>query len=194
MKYGKLTLGQVEAIVNKLGGEEGVQQLLSGALMVVKASISALLEEVGIVSLPATGKFITSYHFATGNKEVKIACVWDNFQNNFLSKVENPQGKTTLRISKLKKNSLDASILAELGSKAETTLANIWELLKKQTNGESGKLLTNGYANIFYVRDSKGVLWAVRVRWHGDGWCVNAYSVGDPRGWFEGFQVFSRNS
>jgi len=35
MKYGKLNLGQVEAIVNKLGGMEGVQLFLSGMSEVV---------------------------------------------------------------------------------------------------------------------------------------------------------------
>lgn len=34
MKYGELTLGQVEALVNKLGGMEGVQRFLSGELFV----------------------------------------------------------------------------------------------------------------------------------------------------------------
>ena len=34
MKYGNATLGQVEAVWNKLGGEEGVQLFLAGELMV----------------------------------------------------------------------------------------------------------------------------------------------------------------
>jgi len=34
MKYGELTLGQIEAIVNKLGGMEGVMRFLSGETMV----------------------------------------------------------------------------------------------------------------------------------------------------------------
>ncbi|MEN9881527.1 MAG: hypothetical protein RLZZ308_710 [Candidatus Parcubacteria bacterium] len=34
MKYGELTLGQVEALVNKLGGMEGVKRFLSGELLV----------------------------------------------------------------------------------------------------------------------------------------------------------------
>jgi len=34
MKYGELTFGQVEALVNKLGGMEGVQRFLSGELLV----------------------------------------------------------------------------------------------------------------------------------------------------------------
>ena len=38
MKYGELTLGQTEAIVNKLGGMEGVQRFLSGELVVQMAT------------------------------------------------------------------------------------------------------------------------------------------------------------
>jgi hypothetical protein len=34
MKYGELTLGQVEAVVNKLGGMEGVKRLLSGETVI----------------------------------------------------------------------------------------------------------------------------------------------------------------
>lgn len=34
MKYGELTLGQVEAIVNKMGGMEGVKRFLSGKTVV----------------------------------------------------------------------------------------------------------------------------------------------------------------
>ncbi len=34
MKYGKLTLGEMEAIVNKLGGMEGVKRFLSGELVI----------------------------------------------------------------------------------------------------------------------------------------------------------------
>ena len=40
MKYGELNLGQVEAIVNKLGGMEGVQRFLSGELVVKVAEKS----------------------------------------------------------------------------------------------------------------------------------------------------------
>ncbi len=36
MKYGDVTLGQVEAIINKVGGMDGVKGLLSGEMMVMK--------------------------------------------------------------------------------------------------------------------------------------------------------------
>jgi len=34
MKYGSVTLGQIEAIINKLGGEEGMMRFLSGCVEV----------------------------------------------------------------------------------------------------------------------------------------------------------------
>ena len=40
MKYGELTLGQVEAVVNKLGGMEGVRRLLAGESVVKKAEFN----------------------------------------------------------------------------------------------------------------------------------------------------------
>lgn len=39
MKYGDLNLGQVEAIVNRLGGMKGVQRFLSGELVIQPASV-----------------------------------------------------------------------------------------------------------------------------------------------------------
>ena len=63
--------------------------------------------------------------------------------------------------------------------------------MERQSNGD---LLTNGYANIFYVRDVNGELRAVFVGWGGVGWSVRAYSVGDPDAWRGGDRVFSRNS
>lgn len=66
--------------------------------------------------------------------------------------------------------------------------------MAEQGNGEDGILLTNGYANIFYIRDINGVFWAVRCPWSGDVWYVRATSVGPPRGWGGGSRVFSRNS
>jgi len=36
MKYGELNLGQIEAVVNKLGGMEGVKRFLSGEMVIKK--------------------------------------------------------------------------------------------------------------------------------------------------------------
>lgn len=196
MKYGELNLGQVEAIVNKLGGMDGVQQFLSGALIVTKAAVEKLLELVGTVMIPATKKFVARDHFATGSKVVKIGFIGNNFSNWFLGKTEKPNSQAELRYQRLSKNSLDKPILNELGNLAETTLSAIWELLKSQPNGENGVLLTNGCWNIFYVKDVEDVLRAVSVRWNAffGSWDLSAYSVADPYGWYAGDRVFSCNS
>ena len=47
---------------------------------------------------------------------------------------------------------------------------------------------------LFEVGGKWYVLRAVRVRWHVDGWHVFASSVEGPLSWYEGLQVFSRNS
>ncbi len=153
-----------------------------------------LLEKLGTIRVRATGRFVVKDHFATNSKMVKLAYLGDNFREHLLAKVEESQAGVELCYSRLKNDSLDALILAELGNQAETTLASIWELLKKQPNGESGVLLTNSLANIFYVRDANGVLWAVDVYWKGGGWRVFAGSFKYPREWDEGCQAFSRNS
>ncbi|NCN52880.1 hypothetical protein GW950_00245 [Candidatus Wolfebacteria bacterium] len=185
----------IYAFVQKKG-DPCVSKIAEELVKMLKASTvaSELLSPVGTVKVPGNDKFVASDHFTTNSKAVKIAWLGNNFEQHFLAKVEEPQSEVVLRYAKLKQGSSDKPILAELGDKAETTLASIWEFLKKQPNGESGALLTNGYANIFYVRDAKGVLWAVDAYWDSGSWGVYAYSVEDPFRWSDGSRVFSRNS
>lgn len=159
-----------------------------------------LLDYLGTTTtLATTQKFVAKYKFRKDSKEVKFYGIWDNFTNRFLAgngKIEEPLGEQVLRYGNLTKNSVDGPIIEELGgeAKAETTLTELYDLLKKQANGEDGDLLTNGYANIFYIRDIEGVLRAVRVYWFDCGWDVYASSVGRPYVWHAGSRVFSRNS
>lgn len=45
MKYGELNLGQVEAIVNKLGGMDGVRRFLSGETVVTGVSVPVFVHD-----------------------------------------------------------------------------------------------------------------------------------------------------
>jgi len=160
----------------------------------------SLLEFVSTVVIPATTKkFIARDNFIVDTSEkakVKICFLGDNFEENFLGKTEDAIVEITLRYYKLRKGSVDNPIIAEIGGKekAETTLTEMFSLMEKQPNGEKGALLTNGYANIFYIRDTNGVLWAVHCHWGDGGWVVHDSSTGLPLVWIAGFQVFSRNS
>lgn len=203
------TLGRIEAVWNKLGGEEGVDRFLRNELKIVESTPTSvvkandnLLELVSTVVVPATTtNLVAKEKFVrdTGRKaKVKISYLGDNFTEWFLSgsgKTEDPISEQTLRYHKLRKSSVDGPIIAELGGeeKSETTLSEMFALMEKQGMGEDGVLLNNGYANIFYIKDQNGVLRAVRVDWR-CGWDVDAVSVEDPSRWFDGRRVFSRNS
>lgn len=195
-KYKDVTLGTVEAVFNKLGGLEGVEAFLRGTVEII---VKSIIGWFGTTTTKATTeKFVAKEKFRMDSKEVKFYGIWDNFRDWFISddgKIEDPLGEQTLRYGKLTKNSVDVPIIEELGgeAKAETTLNEFYDLLKKQANGENGVLLTNGYANIFYIRDQNGVLRAVNARWDDDGWAVGAISVESPIEWIADNQVFSRN-
>jgi len=202
MKYGNLTLGQIEAGINKIGGEDAFMRLLSGELNIVPAKPAdpkKLLELVTTVSVAACEKFVAKEHFKvdTGRKaKVKIAFLWDNFSKHFLPKTEEGVLAGEIKVHKLLQWSLDAPIMTELGDPRSysTTLADLWWMLEKQPNGEEGALLVNGYANILYIYDTEGNLWAVRARWFSDrgGWLVDADSIECPRRWRAVGQVLSR--
>lgn len=159
-----------------------------------------LLDFIGTVEVPAiTEMFVARDKFVrnTGKKaRVKISYLGDNFTEQFLGKIEEPFAGGMLRYGTLRKSSVDGPIIAELSGKqkAETMFAEMFTLMERQGNGQSGSLLTNGYANIFYIRDIKGVLWAVDCYWNDDGWRVNACSVENPYSWNDGHHVFSCNS
>ncbi len=173
---------------------ESVASILQQILEEPAKQVSALLEFVTTIELPAVDTFVAREKFREDKETdgVKIWSLGSNFTNHFLGKTETVVAKATLRIQKLRKSSLDKPILTELGDTAETTLAHFWELLKKQGHGEEGDLVINGYANIAYIRDTKGTLWAVLARWiAGYGWRVFANSVGNPFGWDAGVQVIS---
>ncbi len=192
----------MEAIVNKLGGEEGAKSFLRGTVEIV---VKRILDMIGIVKTSATSeKFEAKKKFVVntkGDASVKISYLGDNFLSWFLAgegKVEDAIPEGELSYGKLTKGSVDGPIIQELGgeAKAETTLTEMFDLMSKQSNAQEKEdgLLTNGWANIFYVRDTAGVLRAVDVGWDDGGWYVYARSVESPHGWHGGCQVFSRNS
>ena len=160
----------------------------------------SILKLIGTVTIPGvTEKFVAKDKFVRdiGHKaKVKISYIGENFTNWFKDKVEDDDslGGDLVPLV-LTRNDLDNEIIAALGGEdaAEVGLADIWRLMERQANGEQGVLLTNGYANIFYVRDIEGTLRAVRVYWGGSGWRVDATPVGYPFRWDAGSQVFSRN-
>ena len=197
-----IEFGQMNAVVKKLGGKEGVERFLRGELVVTdpanltakprlrsstsKKVLADLLELEGDpIRLPAVDRFVARDKFVVDrNGELPISYLGHNFKANFLGKTEEKVKKATLKRRKLLKSSLDAPILDALGGekKAEVALAHAFEFLKTADRDRW---------YIFYVRDANGNLWAVRAYWDDRGWDVSAYSVSCPDGWDDGYRVVS---
>lgn len=197
MKYGTWNMGQTEALLNRLGGEEVALRMLRQAFKVVFTSI---VNWLGNIVLPATTeKFVASEKFVvntTDATKTKISYLDGELKSWFLGKTEDPIGEVSIRYGVLAESANSRKIIEDLGGeeKSETTLTEMFYLMEKQGQGEEGMLLINGRANIFYIKDQKGVLRAVGVYWRDGGWFVVAYSVELPDGWYGSYQVFSRNS
>ncbi len=82
----------------------------------------------------------------------------------------------------------DKEILSKLKPK-EFSLDEFAYVLKNKKG-----LLTNGYTNIFYIRDATHTLWAVNANWGGGGWLVSADSVVRPYEWGGDNQVIACDS
>ena len=112
------------------------------------------------------------------------------FVSDFGFMLIEPFSKQSLQYAKLLRNATEEEIFAGL---KETTPADLLALLKMQGKGQDGRLLNNGLANLFRMRNNTGELRTVSVYWSADGWRVYSYSVDGARVWGEGNQVFSRN-
>ena len=123
-----------------------------------------------------------SKYFVVGKNN--ISYVWTDFLTHFGEMEVRPK-KCSYQFKKLEKSMNDKTILAELKPE-EVTLSDFAYILQQRD------LLKTGYANIFYIRDSKNILWAVHTDWDDDGWDVSAYSIDDPSGWSAVFRVFGR--
>jgi len=165
---------------------------------VTKAEKQPLLIRINTVRITATKEpFIAKDNFIMNTDDsapVKISYLGDDFIKWFLSKEEQPFIGSTLKYGKLTHSSSSDQILKELGSEglAETTLTELFSLMKIQKNGKRGSLLTNGCANIFFIRDVTGILRAVFAYCRGSSWGVGARAVADSYGWSDDVRVFSR--
>lgn len=197
----KFTNGPLNQLIVNLGGEHGEEWETEFKKFLRKEicwnnqkSTSQLLQFVTSVTVPEVKQFKAADHFKHGEVVEGVKCYpWDNFQKHFGSKMEEDVEGCDIHIHSLLTSARDLHIRAEIGEeREETKLAHLWYLLTLQPNGKKGALITNSYANVFYIRDTENVLWAVIARWRGGEWYLSASSVGDPDRWDGGDRVCSR--
>ncbi len=199
IKHAAIRAGATNADLKVLSSGDTLAKILPFLRGQAEIVVRSFLTLLTTVKLPAQDRFVARDHFKVDTSDkakVKIAFIWDDFKNYFLNKVELGTPEVELALRTLNKGLLDKDIRAEIGEeKEETTLSQFWAMLTEQGSGQDGYLLTNGYANILYIRDTEGTLWAVRACWSAEsgGWGVDADSVQNPHGWGAGDQVVSRN-
>lgn len=105
-----------------------------------------------------------------------------------------PEAQFTL--SSLALNASDLAIRNAIPKNHLAEWYHILSFISQQPNGEKGVLLTNGYANIFYMLGVGGQVFAVRVHWHSGNreWNVRAWGLDGNGRWGAGSLVFSCNS
>lgn len=117
--------------------------------------------------------------------------VWSDFQNRILQNVKKAKEGTSFELvsANLVLDANDKAIESELPKKHLFTNSEICAILpiliEKQSKGQKGTLLNDGYSNIFYTRE-----FVVSVRWVGSGWDVYAWRR-DGSSWSAGRRVFS---
>jgi hypothetical protein len=151
-----------------------------------------LLEAVETTVIPAALTPVIVRDFFNKNSGVKFAAIWSEFKARFFDKTEGPIPETTYRKYRLLRVAPDGPIIEKLGgeTKAEGSVTAAFALLRRQGSGGAGFLQTNGFANIFYVKDTNGVLCAIRIGWAEDGWVLDAISVQDPLAWNGKHEIF----
>ncbi|MDE2000947.1 MAG: hypothetical protein KGI60_00060 [Patescibacteria group bacterium] len=119
MKYGDLTLGKAEAIVNKLGGMEGVKRFLAGELELVEAAKPAF-PTWRTVKLGTGLKTATDFRSALMMHGYEVSV----YANNLLDKV-------AVANQEIDVNLVDVSA-AELGFPRGATRAEIYRRAHKR--------------------------------------------------------------
>ena len=178
--------------LHELVTEQGKSKLKDVARVIVSKAKDNLLCKTAVVPVSENKKFV----LAEAVKVSTIGRLSDQFKRLFGNKVEKNVSAVNLAVHRLKRDSADPAIITELSGKPQMPLAYMFELIQKQSQGQQGPLITNGFPNICYAIGNGGDVWAVYCRWDSVGcrWDVCAISVGSPLLWYYGSQVLSCDS
>lgn len=173
MKYGELTLGQVEALVNKLGGMEGVQRFLSGELLV--SATAKVWKTWKTIQLGTSLQTADDFRKAVKSAGMKIG----DWANDILGKPAFTATESVMEVE------LVVASVAELGFKDGATRKDIYvraqelgldlcppevgpQLRLQYTDQPKGEWLviamepitdSDGSLNLFYVEHAGGGRW-----------------------------------
>ena len=189
---------QIQDVANKFGTEERIKRFQSGELLLVERTdpraIAVVLNFEQKVSVEAR-RFVASESFTKSNTKVKFGYIDERLLKLF-GKIKEDVPTGELAVHTLLLGRHDPEIMVALGpqSRRFIKLGQFYQLIEAQGQGQEGPLLVNGRANIAYIIDENGALWAVRASWFPDygDWGVSVDSVADLDEWVAGLRVLSQ--
>lgn len=153
MKYGKVTLGQIEAVLNKLGGEEGVQRFLAGETVVKLAErVSNILRLLSGGETITIGKCDGAQTLAHANDVFKSG-IDPDFKNWNLDKYGNATEETAVAVHELVQDAIFAQMFGSLGNDLDK-LCMTQHQIKTFCEQHSSWLCTDGYATFFLFKEN----------------------------------------
>ena len=165
MKYGSATMGQVEAVINRMGGFDNWLRFAGGQGKVV---FEALLAFVHTITIGAQSAATTSKEYFR-EAGIDMRLVNHNFAEHFVG-IEVPATEAVeLRVSKLKEPALDnAQIIAELSGKAEISVSQFKAFLSMHRSSDENFRQESELDFLFYVslRQDRISTYSVRASWH----------------------------
>lgn len=148
MKYGSLNLGQIEALVNRLGGDDAVKQILADEARVdVVRTTYRYLRPVRNMELDAqTRKFSPRWHFGRRGWGTEVMRMIDSAQKTiWLPGCEIGQFEVT-------EPATTSEILRELPEGCVFDQSEFFRRLDQLTYWYSTRLAEDGATNVFYVK------------------------------------------
>lgn len=191
-----LDLRQIIDLGDKIGGQERAKRFLSGELILVERSEAAkrgvILQFERNVSIAAR-LFVASEGFTKSNPKVKFGYIDERLEKLF-GKIREDVSAGKLAVHTLLTDTHDPDIMAAIQphSRRFIKLGQFYQLIEDQGHGQEGPLLVNWRANIAYILDENGAVWAVYAFWYGGGWFVGVDSVASQIRWDAVSQVLSQ--
>jgi hypothetical protein len=189
--------GKLQRLLDKIGGERGVDKILEGKSVVVKKSTEKL-EVKTTLKVPARERFVAREHFKIDTSEkaaVRIFDIDEEFERFLLGLVEEKVPRAKLTAYKILQRMLHPGIVAQFHDRVHTVaLAHVWYALTLQHDGRQGVLAVDGHENVIYVNDVQGIRRPVILSFEEglNGWdiCSEPFRSEDPRS--AGHQVIAR--
>ncbi len=179
--------------------QDKIATLFKGAVEQVVETIAWI---VGVI-IPAKPAMLVANCF-TGKH-----IAWrDDDLDKWLAKTVPAKGEGKVSYFQLPRNMQNRELAAEVVGKSGTEeelkkflkeqgktyhLAQVDDLLIRTDRGEETGLLTNGWANLFFIEDENGAVFVLGARRHDGGWNVRVGDFAYGGWWFAGFRCFSSN-